>query len=111
MSAGFHRANKKSPERPMTMPSPTAIDRYPILRLSSLALLTVSSCRKALNSKLSERLAASLLRTLDRRLLEDFGAENFARDDQRCDTPHTSELKAGPLTAIYLAYWQLPGKH
>ena len=95
----------------MTMLSPTATDRYPILRLRSLALSTVSSWRKALNRKLSERREASMLRRLDRRLLEDFGAENFARDDQPCDTPHPSELKSGPLMAIYLAYWQLPGKH
>ena len=95
----------------MTMLSPTATDRYPILRLRSLAFLTVSSWRKALNRKLSERRTISMLRSLDRRLLEDFGAENFARDDQPYDTPHPSDLKAGPLTAIYLPYWQLPRKH
>ena len=95
----------------MTMLSPTAADRHPILRLRSLALLTVSSWRRALNRKLSERQEASMLRRFDRRLLEDFGAESFATDDQLCDTPDSSELKAGPLMAIYLAQWQLPGKH
>ena len=96
----------------MTMLSPTAADRHPILRLRSLALLTVSSWRRALNRKLSERQAASMLRRLDRRLLEDFGAEGFAIEEQPRDTSRPSELKAGPLTAIYLAaYWQLPRKH
>ena len=95
----------------MTMPSPTVTDRYPILRLRSLAFLTVSSWRKALNRKLSERRTTSMLRSLDRRLLEDFGAESFAKDDQPCGTAHPSELKVGPLMSVYLAYWQLPRKH
>jgi hypothetical protein len=92
--------------------SPATTDRLPIQRLRSLAALIISSWRKALNRKLCERREASMLRRLDRRLLEDFGAQHFAVDEQLRDTSHPGELTAGPLMAIYVAaYWRLPRKH
>src|SRR5262249_50599705 len=94
----------------MTMLSPTAADEHPILRLRSLALLTVFSWRRALNRKLSERQEASMLRRFDSRLWENLGGESFPTADQVCDTPDSSEQKAGPLMAFYLAQWQLPEK-
>lgn len=94
----------------MAMLSQTVSHRDPLQRLRRLAFLTVLACRERINHKLAEKRAALMLRSLDRRLLEDFGANSFAIRRHPRDTAPTGEPKVGPLVAIYMPYSQVPSR-